>query len=60
MGLNKTTKNPSLSLYYVAVSVKFYFSFLKKDKVDPCTGRTAHRGRRGIALLFLDHYTRRG
>jgi len=24
-----------------------------------CTGRAAHRGRRGIALLFLDHYTRR-
>jgi len=25
-----------------------------------CTGRTAHRGCRGIALLFLDHGTRRG
>jgi len=25
-----------------------------------CTGRTAHRGSRGIALLFLDHTTRRG
>jgi hypothetical protein len=25
-----------------------------------CTGRTAHRGRRGIALLFFDHGTRRG
>jgi len=25
-----------------------------------CTGRTAHRGNRGIALLFLDHGTRRG
>jgi len=25
-----------------------------------CTGRTAHRGGRGIALLFLDHGTRRG
>jgi len=24
------------------------------------TGRTAHRGSRGIALLFLDHDTRRG
>jgi len=24
------------------------------------TGRTAHRGSRGIALLFLDHGTRRG
>jgi hypothetical protein len=25
-----------------------------------CTGRSAHRGRRGIALPFLDHGTRRG
>jgi len=25
-----------------------------------CTGRTAFRGSRGIALLFLDHGTRRG
>ena len=25
-----------------------------------CTGRTAHRGSRGIALLFLDHGTIRG
>jgi len=25
-----------------------------------CTGRTAHRGRRGIALFFLDDGTRRG
>ena len=25
-----------------------------------CTGRTAHGGSRGIALLFLDHGTRRG
>jgi hypothetical protein len=25
-----------------------------------CTGRTAHRGNRGIALLFHDHGTRRG
>ena len=25
-----------------------------------CTGSTAHRGRRCIALLFLDHGTRRG
>jgi len=25
-----------------------------------CTGRTAHRGSRGIALSFLDHGIRRG
>jgi len=34
-----------------------------KGKAHPCkalrlyTGRTAHRGSRGIALLFLDHGT---
>jgi hypothetical protein len=26
----------------------------------PCTSRTAYRGSRDIALLFLDHGTRRG
>jgi len=37
-----------------------------KEKCTPvqglrlCTGRTAHRGRRGIALLCLGHGTRRG
>ena len=29
-------------------------------KVHPCTGRTAHTGNRGIALLFLVHSTRKG
>ena len=38
----------------------------KKVKVTPvqalrlCTGRTAHRGSRGIALPFHDHGTSRG
>ena len=37
-----------------------------KGKVYPvqalrlCTGRTVHRGIRGIDLFFLDHGTRRG
>ena len=31
-----------------------------KGKVHPCTGHTAYRGSRGIALPFLDHGTRRG
>ena len=30
------------------------------QKLRLCTGRTAHRGSRGIALLFYDHGTRRG
>jgi len=39
---------------------------VKKVKCTPVqalrlyTGRTAHRGSRGVALLFLDHGTRRG
>jgi len=33
---------------------------VEKVKRRLCTGRTAHRGSRGIALLFLDHGTRRG
>ena len=45
---------------------QFFSSFVKKVKCPPvqalrlCTGRTAHRGSRGIALLFLDHGARRG
>jgi len=41
-------------------------SNIKKVKCAPvqamrlCTGRTVHRGSRSIALLFLDHGTRRG
>jgi len=63
-----TTAHPTL----VQVSFKHIFtnltSFMGKVKVKCtlaqtlrlCTGRTAHRGSRGIALLFLDHGTRRG
>ena len=45
---------------------EFYNIKVKKVKVTLvqalrlCTGRTAHRGSRGIALLFRDHCTRRG
>ena len=34
--------------------------FRCKGKVHPCTGRTVHRGSRGIALTFHDHGNRRG
>ena len=43
-----------------------YYSYKVKVKVtlvqalSLCTGRTAHRGSRGIALPFHDHGTRRG
>jgi len=46
--------------------VFLYFVKKKKSKVHPvqalrlCTGRTAHRGNRGIAVLFHDRGTRRG
>ena len=45
---------------------KLYVNIGKKAKctlvqaLRLCTGRTAHRGSRGTALLFLDHGTRRG
>ena len=39
-------------------SVKVKGTLLKALRL--CTGHTAHRGSRGIALLFLDHVTRRG
>jgi len=44
----------------------FYGKIEAKVKVTPvqalrlCTGRTAHRGSRGIALPFHNHSTRRG
>jgi len=37
---------------------KVNFTLIQALKL--CTGRTAHRGSRGIALLFLDHGTRKG
>jgi len=61
-----TIAHPNL----VQVSFKHIFinltSFMGKVKctlaqaLRLCTGRTAHRGSRGIDLLFLDHGTRRG
>jgi hypothetical protein len=41
-------------------TVPWYNRYVPKVKFTPCTGRTAHRGSRGIALLFHDHGTRRG
>ena len=48
------------------ITESHYHYSLSKGKVHPCKalrlfrGLTAHRGSRGIALLFLDHGTRRG
>ena len=42
----------------------YYYTNVSKCTLEQalrlCTGCTAHRGSRGIALLFLDHGTRRG
>ena len=43
---------------WVLVKVKVKCTFVRALRL--CTGRTAHRGSRGIALLFYDHGTRRG
>ena len=53
----------SSPLTWLLVSILMFELFLKCILVQAlrlCTGRTAHRGRRGIALLFLDHGTIRG
>ena len=59
--LCKQTKIGSLRFgcYYL----QYVKGKLKRSLVQAlrlCTGRTANRGSRGIALLFLDHGTRRG
>ena len=53
-------------MYVRCATIKLYSTFTVKVKVTLvqalrlCTGRTAQRGSRGIALLFHDHGTRRG
>jgi hypothetical protein len=42
----------------LVVKVKVNCTLVKALRL--CTGRTAHRGSRGIALPFLDHGTRKG
>ena len=44
--------------FQVKVKVKVKVTLVQALRL--CTGRTAHRGSRGIALLFHDHGTRRG
>jgi len=53
---------------YISLLAKEIYRTIDKDKVKCrlvqalrlCTGHMAHRGSRGIALLFYDHGTRRG
>ena len=45
---------------FLILLVKVKVKVTLVQAVRLCTGRTAHRGRRGIALPFHDHVTRRG
>jgi len=63
--LNKlTTANMQKSKYEFALGkiaiVKCKVKCTLVQALRCCTGRTVQRGSRGIALLFLDHGTRRG
>jgi hypothetical protein len=62
-------QNYNFSLFYencIITVYTFLIMYIKKVKVALvqalrlCTGRTAHRVSRGIALPFHDHGTRRG
>jgi len=48
----------NINIDEVWVKVKVKFTLVQALRL--CTGCTAHRGSRGIALLFHDHCTRRG
>jgi hypothetical protein len=58
---SKQTLSVSLNLHLASLtakSTKVKFTLVQALRL--CTGRTPHRGSRGITLLFLDHGTRRG
>ena len=65
--LDTTTQwEPPFHSVLLGWSMNLTDSIVGKDKVHPCTGTdalctgcTAHRGSRRVALLFLDHSTRR-
>ena len=53
----------NITVFWVVASYILVYKKLKVTLVQAlrlCTGRTAHRGSRGIALPFHDHDTRRG
>jgi hypothetical protein len=54
---------PNYAKQLKIIGLKAYVKKVKCTLVQAlrlCTGRTAHRGSRGIVLSFLDHGTRRG
>ena len=51
---------PYLNLQSWCIKRRIKVKCILVQALRRCTGRTAHRGSRGIALHFLDHGTRRG
>jgi len=47
-------------VWYLGKNSKGKVKCTVEQALSLCTGPTAHRGSRGIDLLFLDHGTRRG
>jgi len=58
--LGVDTKTVTLASHKYVRWVKSKLKCTLVQALRLCTGRTAHRGSRGIALLFLDYGTRRG
>jgi len=56
--LNYDARNQELKKILIFIGKKVKCTLLQALRL--CTGRTAHRESRVIALLFLDHGTRRG
>jgi len=56
--LTKTGRRFEVDINVGKIKVKVKVTLVQALRL--CTGRTAHRGSRGIALLFYDHGTRRG
>ena len=55
---HKAVRSTVHRLQYTVYKVKVKVTLVQALRL--CTGRTTHRGSRGIALLCLDHGTRRG
>ena len=51
--VNETQENLAHPVSQVAVATKFFIKCAIVQALRLCTGRTAHRGSRGISLLFL-------
>jgi hypothetical protein len=66
MTLAHVTVQKKFIILFYSYSTPSFFNEKVKVKVTLvqtlrlCTGCTAHRGSRGVTLLFLDHGTRRG